>query len=1013
VRLYRGDLYPDLEAALVFEVRRVKEADPLAPVRVVVPTALARSHLRGMLAEALGGHLAIEVDTLAALAHRLGARGLGDRTVAPHGAVALAAAEVGESRTWATDPPRRGFAGATRTRGFGAAMESTLRDLSDAGLQPQDLSAMALGSEAPDRFLDIADIWKGVRELLQDAGWVEESSLYRSAAAAATSGDAVPTILHGLYDATDAQKGLLAALLARGGVAANVPVGPSFAEPFANWLSAHGAVGEAIPVGAAVVHADLRRAREVLFAEPRGEARGAIEIRSCPSPTAEAREVARVIAQAARGGTRLDRIAVFPRRDDASGSALFEALQDAGIPTDCRLQRATPRHPDAALVLAILEARAARTGRSAWMDVLASPGVRLQSLVPGAAARALSTSAWDRIGRELGLGGDVAAMRRRLEGRAAMLDAQADDGSREAARVRALAEAIGALDREIRQVPERGRPGSSASIVGALALRLLGRPLHADVAHALEEVARLDGLQADVDASGFAAAVRGALDRGAAAAREVGGVTVAALERARGATFELVILPGLVEREFPRVTHGDPILPDEDRAAIREATGRPMGDKLAGDAEERFLLRLALGSARRRVVGLFHRRDAGGRERAPSVFVYALAEAAEGRPVRAGELHDAACVQYVKAGRFAPEDPENCIDARERRLALVQQARRAGDAAALARALGGRTAPLQAEQGRWWTTSLGPWDGRVDAVAAVATGVLDRPLSASRIERWVRCPFRFFVLDLLGLHPEEEKKQSLGLDALQRGLVVHRALQRLVEARIASPHTPEAEAGARGAIRAEVEALVREGAVTHAATALCEADRLAVRIAETLERSVSDPMRPIAAERTFDGVRVAVGDRVVTLRGRIDRVDRSGTHGRVVDYKTGQLHDGLKDKAYLVQLPVYVAAARSLWPEVESWTARLEKVHALEAKGLDPIDDRAASARLDAVLSALVSSVALGAFPQNPKSCQWCAVRAGCEPKGAIERLARRKAADPARQEFESIQSVLSVEEET
>jgi ATP-dependent helicase/DNAse subunit B len=58
----------------------------------------------------------------------------------------------------------------------------------------------------------------------------------------------------------------------------------------------------------------------------------------------------------------------------------------------------------------------------------------------------------------------------------------------------------------------------------------------------------------------------------------------------------------------------------------------------------------------------------------------------------------------------------------------------------------------------------------------------------------------------------------------------------------------------------------------------------------------------------------------VRLRGKIDRIDRSanGRHLRVLDYKTGRVPRGLKDdslaRGEALQLPLYLLAARQIWP---------------------------------------------------------------------------------------------------
>jgi putative RecB family exonuclease len=994
VRLYRGDLWPTLEAALVDEVERLRARDALAPVRIVVPTALARAHVRVLVAERLGGgHLDLSVETLGAIAHRhgspvLAAKGL---AVAPRAALALAAADAARTLT------RARFAPVATARGFGGAAAATLTDLSDAGLAPQDLRAVALASDAPDDLLDLADLWTEVRHAFDRAGFVEEAWLYEAAAGAVP---ARPTVLYGLYDATHAQRVLLEALVRGVAAAAMVPIGPAFADPFLAWLESKGATPVEPPPGEPVP-ASLAAAREALFTEG-GPAVGAIEIRSCPSPISEAREAVRTLVAEVRAGARPDTLAVLTRSDDLAVPPLGEILEDARFPADVRLRRGAMPPPDAALLHALLEARRSRTGRHAWMDVLAAPGIRLDALAPEADRQARSPSSWDAVLRGLGLAGEVATMRRRLDATAAAVES--DPGTdeviraRRAAPIRALSAAWGALATLLEAIPDRGFPGESARALGDVAHRLLGRPLDPVTRAALDEIGALDALDRPVDLADFAALVSDAI-AAVAPPPVAGGAVVADLLSARGATFRTAVVTGLVEKTFPRVSHGDPLLPDELRALLAARTRRPLASKRASsESEERFLLRLALGSVRERLVVTFHRRDGSGKERAPSVFVYALADAAAGRPIATDEIHRQACVTRVPAGRSFPADPALALGTRERTLSRVHFALRARDASALRAALAGigfARQALEAEEARWRSTAQGPWDGKVSGTRVLATGALERALSASRVERFVRCPFRFLLIDAIGVRPEESREATVGLDRLQRGNAVHSALRRLVEARLGA-RVPEDRATlldrARAALTEEVTRLAAAGALTHRTTAEAEALALAPRVSDTLESLFAENLRPIAVEEAFEDLEIAVGDTTLRLRGRIDRVDARGGEGRVVDYKTGSADASSRRIPKLVQLPIYARAAAKLHPEVDRWGAKLDRVARDGKKPKDEVDPQTLARDFGRVMGALVEAASAGELPQNAAQCQLCPVRAACEPVAAIRRLARRKA---------------------
>ena len=93
------------------------------------------------------------------------------------------------------------------------------------------------------------------------------------------------------------------------------------------------------------------------------------------------------------------------------------------------------------------------------------------------------------------------------------------------------------------------------------------------------------------------------------------------------------------------------------------------------------------------------------------------------------------------------------------------------------------TAALDARDARNGSV-LSPWDGRVelDIPVVAAIGTREYPVSPSALETWATCPHKFFlsrVLRLSALPGEEEEDMS----ALERGVLVHRILERFVKER--------------------------------------------------------------------------------------------------------------------------------------------------------------------------------------------------------------------------------------
>src|SRR5439155_966796 len=114
------------------------------------------------------------------------------------------------------------------------------------------------------------------------------------------------------------------------------------------------------------------------------------------------------------------------------------------------------------------------------------------------------------------------------------------------------------------------------------------------------------------------------------ARRRYGAVLVAPAEAARGLAFDIVFVPGLAEKLFPRKIVEDPILLDPHRRALEVPA---LATQPARVGAERLALRLAVGAARERVVLSWPRVDIEqARPRVPSFYGLEALRAASGRP---------------------------------------------------------------------------------------------------------------------------------------------------------------------------------------------------------------------------------------------------------------------------------------------------------------------------------------------------------------------------------------------
>ncbi|MGB3552385.1 MAG: hypothetical protein WA993_16990, partial [Candidatus Binatus sp.] len=152
--------------------------------------------------------------------------------------------------------------------------------------------------------------------------------------------------------------------------------------------------------------------------------------------------------------------------------------------------------------------------------------------------------------------------------------------------------------------------------------------------------------------------------------RRYGAVFVAPPSRARGMEFDVVIVPGLAERMFPRKLTEDPILSDSARARLSPHLAR---NEQRRDAE-RLALRIAAGAARERAMFSYPRVDLDqGRPRVPSFYALEILRAAEGRLPGFDELANRTASLPTRLSWPAPANPADAIDDAEFDLAVLDK----------------------------------------------------------------------------------------------------------------------------------------------------------------------------------------------------------------------------------------------------------------------------------------------------------------------------------------------------
>jgi len=511
--------------------------------------------------------------------------------------------------------------------------------------------------------------------------------------------------------------------------------------------------------------------------------------------------------------------------------------------------------------------------------------------------------------------------------------------------------------------------------------------------------------------------------------RRYGCVFVGPAEAARGLSFEVVFVPGLAEKLFPRKLIEDPILLDSTRRQIKSTTLEIQSDRAAA---EQLALRLAAGAAASRVHFSFPRVDVQqSRPRVPSFYGLEVLRAAVGKLPGFTELgRFAEADANARLGWPAPASAVQAIDEAEYDLALLGSLVDAepetvsgtahyllGSNVYLARALRSRS--------RKWIRRWTAYDGLVEpdelALQALAAHRLEaRSFSPTGLQHFAACPYRFLLQAIHRLQPREEPAPLEIIDPLTRGSLFHKVqyltLSRLRERGLLPLTRKTLELGL-----AEVDQALAEVAVLYeeklwpAIRKVWEDGINSIRadLHEWLRRraDADDGWVPHKFELSFglagrerededpssvpDPVQI-VGE--LRLRGSIDLVERhSSGKLRATDHKTGKARAQqgvIIGGGHHLQPVLYALACEKLLGEpVES--GRLyyctadggyeERVVAL---------DEYARGYAEIMTATLDEALVQGFLPAAPddEACTWCDYLAVCGPNE--ERRIRGKPQD-------------------
>ena len=820
--------------------------------------------------------------------------------------------------------------------GLAGAMRVSLTDLREGRVDPADFRAFAedraAGHADRDRLFEIAKIYDAWTELLQDRQLADRTATYEAALDApaeavdhALGGEPLAAI--GIYDLTRIQR----LLLGRCAGAVDVSVFTAVPEddPFA--AVALGALRED-------AGAEIERLGPTAAELPETTAF------SAPDPLTEAAELARRVIDLAEQGVPFNEMAIFHREGSNADQRIAYALERAGADTFVAAGDPYRHTAFGRAAIQLVKLLCSAPTRVRLLEFLGNPvlrsrlsgDIRRQPLIWESISRkAALTSEWGKFGDQL----------------STFIDQTDDEREWERGPAEGLRTVCADLAERADQLAKAENWTDAAAVLASAFAAYVGSGSSEKEARILKGVREIINGLAEIDRAG--AAYNPARLRSAALAvleherlrdpETFNGVLIGnPAGAARTLRFDAVFAAGLAERTFPSVPREDPLLDDAARRDLNERLGvqalrlnRTKGD------HQKLQFKLAQSAARGRLGLSYARRGSvGGAPSHPSpLLLGALTPehdpllTAEELDQRAGEEPYAqfrrlpASISGAAPRRVDAADGEwrsvlRAVDESDFRLALLST--RGVEPRLLLhdlwpegaeRALAARNAR---NEGRFTA-----YDGIVDLRGLWSPyGDPHLALSPSNaLERYARCPYQFFLNKVLGIRAVEEPGVSAELSPLDRGNIMHAALEdwakRWLETKtpawseyVADPD-PLADAASKHIKIAEEQGQLGGPDVAEALRAQILNDLEQTRRREQVR--AANGWTPIHAEWEFEKVELEIEDgEPIHVSGKADRIDQH-EDGRLIaiDYKTGKFREDVARQfisGRALQLPVYLHA---------------------------------------------------------------------------------------------------------
>ncbi|MCD4785973.1 MAG: PD-(D/E)XK nuclease family protein [Candidatus Eremiobacteraeota bacterium] len=975
-----GIVYPDLERALLEDVKENLDEDAFKPVIIVVPSSL------------LGAYLSLKIRgggvyfyNFRQIAERVSGGYFLEKEMSPvpfQGEETLARQAIERIIR-----PENPFYRYSKNQGFLTVFMSLLKDFRQGNFDSfPDIPGLVnriqvecarTGEKIDPVRLDIVfnllqEFRKGFRRKYFDI----EDSIIQASKSASSFRKTMNTnrlILYGFYDYDEAQKKLIGELAKYINITVFLPYRKQNKISIQNldWFINRSFSLKHIRIKARDENSsDLDRLKSRFFYDEKinGECKkdNSVGIISCPDHYAEAREISRKILQLAReDNIPFEQMAIFLQKPGKYGKIFREVFDSIQIP--CYYHEGYPPDvtPEGKSLKLLLNLIKSGLPRFEVMELVTMGLINFEELFPDTSPPV--PAVWDRISRKAGIKEDPENWARKLKryrsGLERKLSGAEDQSEREKIQLemseaQRLVEFINMLNHDLGEFPGRNSwTGFTEKLISLFRKYIREEKQTQNIVGIIERLNELDDLQEIVDIEDFRSSVRNLLESNLLHPGRFmkGCVHIFNFRAAPGMTFDAIFIPGLVAGEIPSPPEENPLLLDREKEIFNEIfdwEGRlPLKSRLVD--EEPILLNMLVGCCKKKLIFTFPRTAQGkNASNVPSPYILEIGKALLNKDVFYRDIDNIPGFVSIPRRFHRIFEQGLFLDTGEYFQGEISRAKEKNDFTviqALEKSSDRFSSAMEFYKNRNYSNDFTRYDGRIltpDILQNLDKWLKENVATASPtyIETYYKCPYKFFLSRIIGLRSLSAPEEIKVISGLDRGNIYHDIFYRFYKKLRDSGLVPldEDRRDKYISIIRDITQKTIEEALDSGLTGSCLSwFEEMVNIRDSMTKFVDEEIAgnegiPTYFEFGFGRRKKSGSDSVgienpvaielengvkFNYYGRIDRVDIDEEKGicTVIDYKSGKAKHYKPDTlrgGEQLQLPMYLISLKEILPAV-------------------------------------------------------------------------------------------------